>query len=98
MKYSKTRVIEFDNERVLADIEEGKALLRYGWSAEKFAVQAQRQLRALGGTQEEAEALARLTDDGWEGLEARRITGIMRDGVARILDQARARQLVEVAA
>ena len=54
-------VIEYDNARVLADIEEGRNLLRYGWSTEGFALQAQRELRALGGTQEDAEALARLT-------------------------------------
>ena len=98
MRHRKARVIEVDNARLLADIAEGQNLLRYGWSAEKFALRAQRELRALGGTQEDAEALARLTDDGGDGYESRPITGVMRDGVARILGQAASRQLVGVAA
>ena len=97
-RHKKGRVIEYDNARVLADIEEGRNLLKFGWSAEQFSLRAQRELRAVGGTQEDAEALARLTDDGGDGYEARPITGVMRDGVARILAQAASRQLVGVAA
>ncbi len=97
-RHKKGRVIEVDKARMLADIAEGQALLRYGWSAERLALRAQRELRALGGTQEDAEALARLTDDGGDGYESRPITGVMRDGVARILAQAASRQLVGVAA
>jgi hypothetical protein len=97
-RHRKSRVIEYDNAKVLADIAEGQALMRYGWSAEKFALRAQRELRALGGTQEDAEALARITDDGGDGHEARPVTGLMRAGVARILEHAASRQLVGVAA
>ena len=96
-RHKKGRVIEVDNAGMLADIAEGQALLQYGWSAERFALRAQRELRALGGTQEDAEALAGLTDDGGDGYEARPITGVMRVGVARILSQAAARQMVVVA-
>lgn len=98
MRHRKARVIEVDNAIVMADIAEGQALMRYGWSAEKLALQAQRELRALGGTQEEAEALARITDDGGDGYEARPVTGVMRDGVSRILARAASRQLVGVVA
>lgn len=98
MRHRKAHVIEVNNELVMADIAEGQALLRYGWSAERFALQAQRELRALGGTQEDAEAIARITDDGGDGYEARPVTGLMRAGVARILAQVASRQMVEMAA
>lgn len=98
MRHKKTHVIEIDNAIVMADIAEGQAMLRFGLSAEKFALRAQRELRALGGTQEDAEAVARITDDGGDGHEARPVTGVMRAGVSRILAQAASRQLVGVAA
>lgn len=98
MRHRKTRVIEVANAILMADIAEAQALMRYGWSAEKLALKAQRELRALGEARHEAEAKDGITDECSDGRQVRPVTGLMRAGVARIRAQAASWQVVEMAA